>query len=203
MCVLFGIDPQFPCGRNKGNSGYRGRRVRRRRRSDQNGGRGRRGIRRRWSRRGVRWRWRRVRRGRRSEQWRRRAIVLCHRKEHVVGESGLVGACTAEVYAAMLSAGDGRSIRQCHRGVAAVPADDYGVGGGSILEAAGQQCTFFVSGVESTSKHGSVSRCIRNPRRESRTIGTGGRISARNIRGAGDLADQRHQCSNNDHGQRD
>jgi hypothetical protein len=198
-------------------SGSRRRRIRWRRSVDQSGRRGRRGIRqwrergirrwrkrgvRRWRRRGVRrWRRRDVRR-RRSEKWRRRAVVRCQREEHVVGESGLVGAWTTKVHAATLTAGDRRSVRQRHRGVATVPADDYGVGGGSILEAARQQCTLFVSGIETTPKNGPISRCIRNPRRKPRTIGTGGRISTRNIRRSGDLTDQRHQCCNNDHGQR-
>jgi hypothetical protein len=119
-----------------------------------------------------------------------------------VGESGLVSARTAEVNAAPLPAGDGRSVWERHRGVTTVPANDHGVGCGSILEAARQQCTLFISSVESIPKNGPVSRRIRNPRRKSRTIGTGGRISTRNIGRAGDLTDQRHQCCNNHHGQR-
>jgi hypothetical protein len=85
-------------------------------------------------------------------------------------EAGLVGARTADVYAAALAAGDRCSIRQRHRGVATVPADDQGVGGGSVLEAARQQCPLFISGVESISENGPFRCGIRNPRSKSRTI---------------------------------
>jgi hypothetical protein len=215
FCALFVIDPQFPRFRNKGISGARRRRIRRRRSVDQNGRRGRRGIRR-WRQQSVRCRrgrcvrcrrrrrirWRRGIRRWRQQSVRRGRCVRRHRQEHVMSESGLVGARTADVDATTFSAGDGRSIRQRHRGVAAVPADDNGVGSGSILEAASQQCTLFISCVEPIPKNGPVSRRIRNPRRKPRTISTGGRISTRDIGRAGDLTDQRHQCCNNDHGQR-
>lgn len=194
FCYQFAI-PAWPdkCNSHSGRS--------RRRRSVDQDGRWRRSVRRwrrriRWRRRSVgrgrrrvRRRRRRVGRGRRSEQRRRRRVLRGHRKEHMVRESGLVGARTAHVHPATLTAGDRRSVRQRHRRVATVPADDQRVGGGSILEAARQQCTLFVSGVESIPENGPVSCCISNPGRESRTIGPGGRISTRNIGRAGDLTD--------------
>jgi hypothetical protein len=196
---------------NKNNLERRRGIHRRPRRVNENGGffrRGpciRRGRRRSVRRRGrcVWGRRRGVRRRRQSLRRRRRATVLqFHRKEHVVRESCLVGARAAEVHTAALTAGHRRPIGQCHRSVATVPTTDQGVGRGPILEPPRQQRGFLVSGIKSISKNWPISRGIRNPRSEPRTIGSGGRIPTRNIRGAGDLIDQRHQCCNNDHGQR-
>jgi hypothetical protein len=54
-------------------------------------------------------------------------------------ELGLVGPATTNAHAAAFTAGNGRAIRQRHRGVTAVPADHQGAWRGSILEAACQQ----------------------------------------------------------------
>lgn len=199
---------------NKNNLERR-RGIHRRRRSvDQNGGlfrRGRGRVRRRRSvgrrrqsvrrRRGVGRRRQRVRR-QSGVRRRRQRVLQLHRKEHVMRESGLVGAGAAHVDAAALTAGHRRPVGQRHRGVATVPSDDQGVGRGPVLEPSRQQRRFFVSGVKSIPKNWPIGCGIRNPRSESRTIGPGGRISARDIWRAGNLIDQRHQCSNNDHGQR-
>lgn len=186
---------------NKNNLERR-RGIHRRRRSvDQNGGlfrrgrgsvrrrggvrRGRHGVRRR---RGVRWRRQGVRR-RRSVRRGRQSVLQLHRKEHMVRESGLVGAGAAHVDAAALTAGHRCPVGQRHRGVATVPSDDQGVGRGPVLEPARQQRGFFVSGIESIPENWPIGCGIRDPGRETRTIGPGGRISSRNIRRAGNLID--------------
>lgn len=78
-------------------------------------------------------------------------------------KSGLVSPGTADVHTAAFAAGNRRSVGQRHRGVASVPADDDGVGGGPVLEATRQQRAFLVSGIKSIPKNWPISCGIRNP----------------------------------------
>ena len=147
-------------------------------------------------------RWRRWRRVRQRRRWQRRvgrrrrvagrriADVFWHRQEHVVRESGLIGARPAEMHSTAFTTGNRRSIRQGHRGVATVPTDDQGVGGGSVSEASRQQGAFFIACVEPVTPNGPVGRRVGDPGRKSRAIRPGGRISTRNIGRPGDLIDE-------------
>lgn len=143
----------------------------------------------------IRWR----RRQTRQPHW-QAFTVRRHRQEHMVRESGLVSARTTDVHPATLAAGHRGTVRQGHRRVAPVPADNQRVGSRSILEAPRQQRGFFIPSIESVSVNRSVGCRIDNPRHEPRTIGTRGRISTHNIGRPRDLINQRHQRSKDNHG---
>jgi hypothetical protein len=104
-------------------------------------------------------RWRRCVRGRRQS-----AIALRrHRQEHVMGETGLVGARPTEVHSTALTTGYRGAIRQSDRSVATVPPDHQGVRSDSILKAPRQQSAFLISGVKTTPENRPVSCRIGNP----------------------------------------
>ncbi len=172
----------------------------------------------RWRGRVGRWRGRVGRRGRgvgrrkRRVRWRRGRVRRRGRwahaigrdgQEHVMGESRLVGARPAHMHPAALAAGHRGPVGQRHGRMATVPTDHQGIGRRPIVEAPRQQRGFLVAGVEPVPIDRPVSRRIRYPGRQSRTVGTGGGISTRNIRSPGNLTNQRYQCGKNDHGERD
>lgn len=105
-------------------------------------------------------------------------------------ESGLIGARPAEVHTPAFTTGNRCPVRQGHRGVATVPSDDHGIGGGAVLKAPRQQGAFFITRVEPVTPNRPVSRRVGNPGRESRAIRPGGGISTCNIGRPGDLIDE-------------